>query len=81
MKQELELVGNAVAEAAELNRRSKGAGLRPFNRHTVPIKICSKLLKTNDRRTRQVSHYFEVRQPAFFSLSALIRGAQGTHAA
>ena len=81
MKQELEFVGIAVAAAAELNHRSKGAGLRPFNRHTVPIKIWPKSLKTNDRRTRQVSHFFEVRQSVFFSLSALIRSAQGTHAA
>jgi hypothetical protein len=81
MKQELEFVGNAVAEAAELNRRSSGAGLRQTNRHKVPIKFWRKLLKTKDGHTHQVSHFFEVRQPVFFSLSALIRSAQGTHAA
>jgi hypothetical protein len=81
MKQELGFVGSAVAEAADLNRRSKGAGLRQFNRHKVPIEFWPKSLKTNGRHTRQVSHFFEVGQPALFSLSALIRSAQGTHAA
>jgi hypothetical protein len=81
MKQELEFVGNAVAEAAELNRRSKGAGLRHVNRHKVPIEFPPKSLKTNDGHIHQVSHFFEVRQPVLFSLSALIRRAQGTHAA
>jgi hypothetical protein len=81
MKQELEFVGNAVAEAAEPNHRSKGADMRQFNRHKVPIEFRPKSLKTNDGHTHQVSHFFEVRQPVFFSLSALIRSAQGTHAA
>ena len=81
MKQELEFVGNAVADAAEVNHRSNSAGLRQFNRHTVPIEFWPKSLKTNDGRTHQVSHFFEVRQPELFSLSDLIRSAQGTHAA
>jgi hypothetical protein len=81
MKHELEFVGNAVAEAAELNHRSKGAGLRQVNRHKVPIEFLPKSLKTNDGHTRQVSHFFEVRQLVFFRFSALIRSAQGTHAA
>jgi hypothetical protein len=81
MKQEIEFVGNAIAEAAELNHRSKGAGLRQFNRHKVPIEFPPKSLKTNDGHIREVSHFFEVRQRVFFSLSALIRSAQGTHAA
>jgi hypothetical protein len=81
MKQELEFFGNAVAEAAELNPRSKGAGLRQTNRHKVPIEFWPKSLKTNDGHTHQVSHFFGVRQPVFFSLSVLIRSAQGTHAA
>jgi hypothetical protein len=81
MKQELEFVGNLVAEAAELNHRSKGASLRQTNRHKVPIEFWPKSLKINDGHTHQVSHFFEVRQPVFFSLSAMIRSAQGTHAA
>jgi hypothetical protein len=81
VKQELEFVGSAVAEAAELNLRSKRAGQRHVNRHKVPIEFPPKSLKTNDGHIRQVSHFFEVRQPVFFSLSALIRSTQGTHAA
>jgi hypothetical protein len=81
MKQELEFVANAVAKAAEPNHRSKVAGLRRFNRHKVSIEIHPKSLKTNDGHTREVSHFFEVRQPVLFSLSALIRTAQGNHGA